>query len=217
MNVLSQAPGLGSIYLDHLVYATPTLAATVEEVGDAVGVTPVAGGRHVGRGTQNYLLGLGGGSYLEIIGRDPEQVDFTGQPAFGLDAVTEPRLVAWAIRVSDIDAHIKQARNAGYDPGRSSAMNRQLPNGKLLHWKLTSVPDRTTPALVPFLIDWGSSPHPSARLGESAHLVDFHFQSPDPNEVQRQLAALGVTVHGEKGGRLLLATISGPVGTIALT
>jgi hypothetical protein len=54
--------------LDHLVLATPLLSETVQAVARLLGMQPAEGGQHVGRGTQNFLLGLGNGGYLEIIG-----------------------------------------------------------------------------------------------------------------------------------------------------
>src|SRR6476660_4946459 len=59
--------------LDHLVYATPDVEESVRYVAGLTGVWPVEGGRHVGGGTRNYLLGLGGLRYLEIVGPDREQ------------------------------------------------------------------------------------------------------------------------------------------------
>jgi catechol 2,3-dioxygenase-like lactoylglutathione lyase family enzyme len=57
--------------LDHLVLGVPDLeqgAAWFEEI---TGVRPAFGGRHA-TGTANYLVGLGGDRYLEIIGILPE-------------------------------------------------------------------------------------------------------------------------------------------------
>ena len=59
--------------IDHLVYATPDLPATVAQVARLTGVAPTEGGRHPGWGTRNYLLSLGERVYLEIVGPDEEQ------------------------------------------------------------------------------------------------------------------------------------------------
>ncbi len=217
MNTLGDSPELGPIFLDHLVYATPTLETTVRYLGDTLGVTPSAGGQHPGRGTRNYLLGLGGVTYLEIIGRDPEQPDFAGTQVFGLDGLAQAQLVGWAIRVSDIGRHIDRARSAGYDPGPASAMSRRLPDGYTLDWQLTHAPESTLPVLIPFLIDWGATRHPSETASVGVTLREFHFESPDTREVQSRLAALAITVRGEAGKNALVATIVGPRGTLTVT
>ncbi|MFD0857049.1 VOC family protein, partial [Actinomadura adrarensis] len=104
--------------LDHLVYAVPELEEGVAQVAELAGVAPVEGGPHPGLGTRNFLLGLGGRSYLETIGPDPEQAE-PGRPRpFGIDELTGPGLVAWAMAVpsGDLDERVARARDAGHDP-----------------------------------------------------------------------------------------------------
>ena len=99
-------PDATPLALDHLVLATPDLAATTAAVGAALGVVPSAGGVHVGMGTRNTLLALGDGRYLEIIGVDPDQPAPSGPRPFGIDGMRGPRLLTWAARTTDIDARV---------------------------------------------------------------------------------------------------------------
>ena len=123
--------------LDHLVYATPDLAATVADVTRRTGVAPAPGGAHVGLGTRNYLVGLGGPYYLEIIGPDQEQPDPAHPRPFGIDRLSAPRMVTWAIRPPDLDAAVTAVRAVGHDPGPIRAMSRRRPDGILLVCTIT--------------------------------------------------------------------------------
>jgi hypothetical protein len=185
--------------LDHLVFAGPDLAAAVAHVTELTGVAPVAGGSHVGRGTANYLAGLGGGAYLEIIGPDPEQPDPESPRPFGIDALTGPALVTWAARVDGLDAVIASARAAGYDPGPAEAMSRRTAEGELLSWQLT--PAGGFGGLVPFLIDWGSTAHPSSRQLPETGLLAFTGVHPNPAPVEAAITALGLELLVRKDQR----------------
>ncbi|MGG2465305.1 VOC family protein [Streptomyces sp. RGM 3693] len=202
--------------LDHLVYATPDLDRTVAEVAELTGVRPVRGGHHPGRGTCNYLLGLGGGGYFEIIGPDPAQ-PAPGRPRwFGIDALDGPRLVAWAVRVTGIAGRVARARAAGYDPGDPVAMSRRTPDGTELAWQLT--PPGAGGGLTPFLLDWGGGPHPSGAGLPVVPLVSLAARHPDPAAARAEWAALGVRWPGAPittGPVQLTAVLAGRHGPVS--
>ncbi|MEU3253594.1 VOC family protein [Streptomyces sp. NPDC006997] len=198
--------------LDHLVLATPDLAATVADFTARTGVTPAPGGVHLGLGTRNYLVGLGGAAYLEIIGPDPEQSDPDGPRPFGVDGLTGPRTVSWAVRTTDLDAAIATARTRGHDPGPGHAMSRRTPDGALLSWRLTGSAHPS--GLVPFLIDWGTSAHPTAAGLPTTPLLELSATTPVPEEIHRILTALGTGLpltRGPEGMAYTLDTPRGPV------
>ncbi|MCD0443242.1 VOC family protein [Glycomyces sp. A-F 0318] len=202
--------------LDHLVLATPDLAATVTEIERLTGTRPVPGGIHPGRGTGNFLLGLGDGGYLEIIGPDPEQKAPKGPRPFGVDDLTEARMVTWALRVDDLDAAVAGAREAGYDPGEPWEMSRRTPEGDHIEWRLTLDRERGHSGPVPFLIDWGRTPHPSAGL-PLVPLVGLEAVHPEPDLVEGPIAALDVKLPVKAGNRIsLAATLFGETGLVVL-
>jgi hypothetical protein len=192
----------GSV-IDHIVYATPDLDVTVAVLRDRTGVALSEGGRHLGAGTRNYLADLGDGAYLEVIGPDPEQPLPADPRPFGLDEIVHPALVAWAVRVTDIDAAIATARDGGWDPGAAMAMSRQRPDGVVLQWRLTW----WTPPH-PFLIDWGltdrvTTLHPSQSAATGLTLVSLTVpEIPAALTDDRRLvrgAHLGATVDSPRG------------------
>lgn len=169
---------------------------------------------YAGRGTANYLVALGT-AYLEIIGPDPDQPEHEGPRPFGVGAHLPPRLATWAVRTVDLDAVVADARRGGYDPGDVVAMARRTPAGALLEWRLTVAEGAAYGGVVPFLIDWGTTPHPANGALPNAELATFSAHHPEPDELQRVLALLGVELPVEPGPqaalRAVLQTPRGPV------
>jgi hypothetical protein len=201
---------------DHLVYAAPDLDALVAEFTDRTGVAPVLGGRHVGRGTRNHLVGLGGAVYLELIG--PDDPSATPLPdVFGINRLTGPRLAAWVVRPADLEATVRQAREGGYDPGDIAPLSRRTPDGHLLEWRLTPNRGDRFGGLAPALIDWQDAEHPTAGGLPQLRLVSLAGCHPDPPSVKRALAALDVTLDVTVGEAALQAVLDTPRGPITIS
>lgn len=116
---------------------------------------------------------------------------------------------------ADIEASVARAREAGYDPGPVRDMSRRRPDGELLQWRLT--PPIT--GLLPFLIDWGDTPHPAAAL-PVVPLISFEAVHPEPGTVRAEpaaLGALGAELAVRQGPReALTARLQGREGVVAL-
>ncbi len=195
--------------LDHLVLAVPDLIAAMDRLEREWGVRPAMGGKHTGRGTHNALLSLGDGPYLELIAQDPDQQPGASTARFGLETITEPILRTWAIKAPDIDARIARARAGGYDPGDASTMSRALPDGTRLEWQLTT--RAGVAGVLPFLIDWGNSPHPSKTSPAGCTLASFAIEHPEPDTIRRAIAALELDTEVREGPiPRLTATINTP-------
>lgn len=202
--------------MDHLVLATPQLEVTVAWFTASTGVAPRCGGSHVGFGSANYLLGLGGSRYLEIVGPDPAQPAPESARPFGIDNLDRAALVTWAIAVDDMDAAITAARAGGVDPGDAHSMSRRTETGEILRWQLTPPTFLTYHGLVPFLIDWGETTHPTARGLPAAELTGWRATHPDPERITAALRALGAGLDVALGKPQLTATITGPTGAVTL-
>lgn len=200
--------------LDHIVYAGPDVDRLAEDLAERTGIAPAPGGRHVGKGTRNYLMGLGGRAYLEIIGPDtPADRD---TPRFGIDRLTGPRVVTWVVEPPDLDATVARARAAGYDPGDVGPLSRRTPDGVLLEWRLTPNPPPTLDGLAPALIDWLEAPHPTSGGPPTVELVSLRGFHPDPGTVARALDALGVRLEVRAGAPGFEAELQTPNGRITL-
>lgn len=203
--------------IDHLVYAAPDLTEGVEAIERLTGVRPAAGGKHVGMGTHNALLGLGERVYLEVIAPDPDQPTPTRPLPFGLASLTRPRLAAWAASTTDLDGLVESARTAGYDPGVAVSMLRRRPDGALLEWRLALREQPFGDGLVPFVIDWGDSPHPADSAPQGCRLVSLRGEHPDPGPVRSALEALACDFPMTLGlTPALVAVLETPQGTVEL-
>jgi Glyoxalase-like domain len=204
--------------LDHLVYAVPDLDEGVRRFAENTGVEPAPGGRHLGRGSANYLISLGTGAYLEIIGPDPDEPEPPDRLPFGIERLAFPKLITWAVAVSDIDTAIAQARARGYDPGAATAMSRRTGDGELLEWRLTPDTILDGGGIVPFLIDWGASAHPTSHSLPSVELDSFSATSPQTDVIERRLAALDLDLAISVGETAQLqAQLQTPRGAIRLS
>ena len=211
------APGSILSRVDHLVYATPDLQRGIDRIERVLGLRATPGGQHPGRGTRNALVALGPSSYLEIIGPDPEQPT-PGQPRpFGIDGLKEPRLVTWAVKGTDLDSLARDAVRNGVKLGEVIAGSRRRADGVLLTWRYTDPRTVVADGVVPFVIDWGETPHPATTATPGATLVGLRAEHPDPGQVQEALKQLGLEVRVQRGPRAgLIATIDSPRGRVEL-
>jgi hypothetical protein len=203
--------------VDHLVYATPDLDRGIAEIERLLGVRASLGGQHPGRGTRNALAALGPNAYLEIIAPDPDQPPPTSPRSFGLDHLETSRLVTWSANGTDLERLRREAVSNGIALGAVASGSRRRPDGTLLSWQFTSPGTRVADGIIPFFIDWGTSPHPAHTAIRGATLVDLRAEHPDHQHVQHMLGQLGLNLVVVKGTRpALIAVIDSPRGRVEL-
>jgi hypothetical protein len=216
-NVTQIEPGGLLATVDHLVYATPELQVGIDRIESALGVRATPGGRHLGRGTRNALLALGPGTYLEIIGPDPEQPTPAQPRPFGIDDLKEPRLVTWAAKGKELEHLASEAGRGGVKLGEVISGSRQRADGVVLFWRYTDPRTVVAGGIVPFFIDWGKTPHPASAATQGALLIGLRGEHPDAQHVQKTLNRLGLDLRVQPGPRAaLIATVSAPRGRVEL-
>ena len=199
--------------MDHLLLGVADLDDGVSWVADRLGVEAAFGGRHENLGTANYLLSLGRDVYLEIIGPDPEAPPRDDPLPFGIGELAEPRLVTWAARGTDLAALVARAAGRGVSLGTVRPGSRRRPDGTELRWEVTSLAASLHDGLVPFFIDWGTTPHPARATPPGGQLIAFRAEHPDPAPVRSTLSALSLVLEVEEGpAPALVATIRTPGG-----
>ena len=163
--------------IDHLVYITRDLVASLKLLEAAFGVPLAEGGRHPKRGTRNYLVRIGPATYLEVLAPDVES-DFTGPRWMGLDLLppgSTGRLSRWACAVP------KQATPKSAGTGAWQEGQRRKGDGTTLRWRLTDPGAQPLIQAHPFLIDWLGAPPPAEHLPPSGvTLQHLTLRAPEP-------------------------------------
>jgi glyoxalase-like protein len=188
---------LRAALLDHLVYATPDLEATCRDLESRLGVRASPGGQHPGRGTRNALISIGTKAYLEIIGPNPLQPE-TRPVWFGIDQLTAPKLITWAVRVDELEVFVKEI-SPSVKLGAVRSGSRKTPDGTTLSWQLTEPQLEQGVGLIPFLIEWHSPQHPADSAIAGPRLVQLRLEHPEPELIREQLNWLPVEVAIEQG------------------
>jgi hypothetical protein len=201
-------------HVDHLVYATPDLDASIRDLESLLGVLASVGGRHLGCGTRNALIAIGDRAYLEVIGPDPDQPTPNGPRWFDIDAIDQPRLVTWAAHATDLDRFVA---TTGVPLGAVADGSRLREDGVTLSWRLTNPDVMLGDGVVPFFIDWGMSPHPSATATHGPRLTDLRGEHPAPDDTRALLAQLDIPLAITTASRpALVATLQTAAGAIEL-
>jgi hypothetical protein len=145
--------------IDHVILAVPDLEEAAARIEAEVGLSSVAGGRHVGLGTGNRIIPLGP-DYLELVAVvEPDEA--RGNP-FGLRVLTATAsgeaFMGWCLATDDLDsvaARLELTTIAG---------GRLRPDGTALSWRLAGLDVAMREPSLPFFISWEVPPrdHPGA-------------------------------------------------------
>jgi hypothetical protein len=217
----SATAGQGSSELlsrvDHLVYASPDLNRGIADIETRLGVKATPGGQHPGVGTRNALVALGPGTYLEVLAPDPDQPPPSQPRTYGVDTVRSPRLAAWFIKGDGIE-RLREAAVAGGVPyGAIMSGSRRTPEGAELSWRFTDPRVPVADGIVPFVIDWGASPHPARTAATGASLVGLRAVHPEAQRVREMLRELRLDLPVAPGPTpVLIAVVDGLRGRVEL-
>jgi hypothetical protein len=184
----AMAQGGEPVGLDHIILHTGSLSLGSAAFARLTGVTPVVGGRHPGRGTQNALVGLGQGRYLELLA-----------PLVDSGPAEPLRPEGWAVHTSDLTALGERLRAADFHLSNPVPGSRRLPSGGLLTWSSAGLLSDDSPE-IPFFIQWGKAvAHPSTTSPTGCSLIGFQITIPDTARLGRLTAALTLPIQVRAG------------------
>ena len=201
---------------DHLVVAIRSLPEGIAEFERLSGIKAAVGGKHPGRGTENALVSLGGGKYLEIIApQSGAPLSPRDEAMRGLDRL---RIIHWAVGVSDVEEASKVLQGAGFAVQPPQPGSRVTPSGERLEWSTFTLADPSL-AVAPFFIRWSpSTKHPSMTAPGGCTVAQLALQDPKSDRVSAALTALGVKgVSYSTGGARIEATMTCGSKTVTLS
>lgn len=195
--------------VDHLIIAINNLDRGIQDFATLTGVTPEKGGQHPGRNTQNALVSLGKGRYLEILApassaSNPESV------------IPFPKLTlgGWALNGS-LDTQLAGLKAAGFATVGPTPGSRQKPDGTMLEWRTGGALGAGL-SLAPFLIEWSAkTPHPSTTSPTGCTLDSVVVREADPANLQKYFTAVGYRVQASKGERGMVINLTCPKGKVS--
>jgi len=203
--------------VDHLILGAARLEDGIAFFEERSGARAAPGGRHERWGTWNALVALGGDRYLEIMAPDPAVSSPPEPRPFGIESLTVPRLVTWVASGKQLEFHRERALRAGIDLGAISEGSRQRTDGTVLRWRMTDLAAPREGGVLPFLMDWLDSPHPSASLPRCCTLLGLEAEHPESRRVAEALDALGLHLAVAPGETpTLVATLETPRGIVQL-
>lgn len=177
--------------IDHILIGAADLDAGIRWVEERLGVAPEPGGSHARWGTRNALLSLGERCYLEVIAPDPELPTPSGGVLLGLDRYPEPRPLTWCMQVYEsVDTGVVSAATMGIDLGEVFRGERAGSDGTVLSWTMSDPSADRFGGVLPFLIDWGQTPHPGGTARAGGRLVGITVGHPDPSTIREALEAM---------------------------
>ena len=176
--------------IDHIIWACPDLESGIDQFEKMSGVRAVTGGKHPKLGTHNALLHLGNRSYLEIVAPDPDQ---DGGPwSRSMQELTEPILLHWVIARSNLDDYTNGLSGLIGGDNEVGSISRQHPTLGMLSWEILLLPKHDHGCLVPFLIDWGDSTHPTELLERQCTMRNVRISTPDLPDMMKITSWLAI-------------------------
>jgi Glyoxalase-like domain len=120
----------------------------------AVGIASVYGGAHSNHATEMALVSFPDGSYLELMGIQPNaDAQAVAAHVWGKYLKENAGPTAWAMRAKDLAAEVSRLKGAGVAVGAPSASGRRRPDGVQLEWQTSDVGTGIRGTFFPFLIE----------------------------------------------------------------
>lgn len=193
--------------IDHIVYAVPNLEKAIQEMSKRLGVQVTYGGQHKSEGTHNALVNLGNACYLELLAIDKSNTDISHARWMGIDNINTPQITRWAIKSTDLKQDAAILKKANANMGEIKEGSRKKTDGTTLTWALAMPLAQPLVEILPFMVDWKDSVHPTEHMPDVCKLVELQATHPQPKMLLPILKELGVAINLIQGKKATLRVI----------
>jgi hypothetical protein len=144
--------GAADSRIDHVTIAGSGLKQMQARL-NAVGIATVYGGAHSNHATEMALVSFTDGSYLELMGIQPNaDAQAVAQHVWAKFLKEDAGPCAWAMRESNLAAEVARLKAAGMTVSAPVPSGRTRPDGVQLKWETSDVGKETRGTFFPFLI-----------------------------------------------------------------
>ncbi|MBX2966561.1 MAG: VOC family protein [Cyclobacteriaceae bacterium] len=195
--------------IDHIILAVNDLERGMQQFEELTGVKPVVGGKHPDSFTQNALVALEGGAYIEILA---PRADADSVPEW-IRQFRSITPMGWAVYTENIESTRKKLISMGFPVSDIKPGARTKPDGEILSWSTMEFAEKDI-QVFPFFIEWGEDVvHPSASSPTGCSLIKFEIATTDKDmQTLNENFKLGLsTTSGETKLTLRLRTPKGVV------
>jgi hypothetical protein len=178
--------------IDHIVISVPDLYEAMDRFTEKCGIEVVYGGQHLSIGTHNALLNIGNGAYLELIAKDPNNPLEEAQKWMGLDLINDTTFTRWAIKSDQLATDAAILKKASPNMGAIFEGSRKKTDGSTLSWAMTLPLAAPKVEVLPFILNWKDSVHPTEDLAAGCTIESFEIWHPEPAVIQPVFAELDI-------------------------
>lgn len=176
--------------LDHVIWICDDLERGSRQFEELTGVTPSFGGVHASGVTENAIVGLGAGRYLEILapvrGRSSDYDEWARLASKAKVA----RVLTYCLRgPRPLEELARATRARGWKNSNVEDNGRTRPDGVRLQWQWLAPVAEPFGLAFPFFIDWLDSAHPSASAPSSEANRGISLRGFSVGHTQAQLLA----------------------------
>lgn len=200
-------------YIDHIALGVSNTQDGMDYIENLTGVRPEIPEGQRGNWYASAALSLGNGTFLEVIGPNPEHTGFHPFKQL-LAELPEPQLVFWYIGCNHFENAKAVIHENGFKLERHDRIVKEIQNDKLDYE--IAVIGKGFYSEQPCLIQWHEVPERLKDKSQHCSIAAFHVRCQQAHKLNALFAALGMTFFAEQGENHMQLTLDTSKGLVEL-